>query len=70
VLLIDPFVRGDTLFGRVDLESAGADQKVGFPLDQVSTLERQRVHGLRTAALTTGIIVGLVLVGVYRGGLE
>jgi hypothetical protein len=58
VLLFDPFVRGDTLFGRVDQQPGGVDQKVGFPLHQLSALERQRVHGFRTAALTTGIIAG------------
>jgi hypothetical protein len=64
VLLIDPFLRGDTLFGRVDRE------EVGFPVNQLHRLERQRVHGLRSVGLVTGVSVALIVAALYSGGLE
>ena len=64
VLLIEPFVRADTLFGRVGRDTAR------LPLGQVRQLQRQRVHGLRTLGLIAGVSAVWVTVGLYGGGLE
>ena len=64
VLLIEPFVRADTLFGRLGRDTAR------LPLGDVRELQRQRVHGLRTLGLIAGVSAAWVAVGLYGGGLE
>ena len=64
VLLVDPFVRADTLFGRTGRNT------VGVPLGQIRKLQRQRVHGLRTLGLVAGVSAVWITVGLYAGGLD
>jgi hypothetical protein len=64
LLLLEPFVRADTLFGRV-----GGDT-VGLPLQQVRELRRPRVDGLRTLGLIVGVSAVWITAGLLGGGLE
>ena len=63
-LLVEPYLRSDTLFGR----SAGDTLK--FPLEHLQLLERQWVDGLRTTGLILGTTALWIVVGLYGGGLE
>jgi hypothetical protein len=54
--LTAPFVRSDSLYGRVRGDT------VGIPLADVASLERSRISPLRTAALVVGVpVVGFGL---------
>lgn len=64
ILLVEPFIRSDTLFGRI-----GADT-TGIPLSERRGIQRQRVDGLRTLGLIVGVSAVLTTVGLYTGGLE
>lgn len=64
LLLIEPFVRADTLFGRTGRDT------VGLPLHQLRDVRRQRVHGFRTLGLIAGVSAVWITVGLYSGGLE
>ena len=64
VLLVEPFVRADTLIGRVGRDT------VGVRIDEIRELQRQRVDGLRTLGLVAGVSAVLLTVGLYGGGLE
>ena len=64
VLLVEPFVRADTLIGRVGRDT------VGIRIDEIRELERQRVDGLRTLGLVAGVSATLITVSLYGGGLE
>ncbi len=63
-VLVHPFVRLDTLYGR-----SGGDT-LGFPLPVVGQVERPRLDGLRTAAVVVGSLgawIGLGLLMEARG---
>ena len=63
-VLVHPFVRLDTLYGRV-----GGDT-LGFALQVVGQVERPRLDGLRTAAVVVGSLgtwIGLGLLLEARG---
>ena len=62
VTLLAPFVRGDTLYGRI-----GRDTLL-IPLQQVRQLERQQFRVGRTIALVLAVPVGFVLVYLIRCG--
>ena len=64
LLLVEPFVRADSLFGRV------GDDTVGLPLEHLREIQRQRVDGLRTLGLIAGVAAVWITVGLYGGGLE
>lgn len=64
VLLVEPFVRADTLLGQVGRDT------VGVRLGEIRELQRQRVHGLRTLGLVAGVSAVWITVGLYGGGLE
>jgi hypothetical protein len=64
VVLVEPFVRADTLLGRVGRDT------VGVRLKEIRELQRQRVHGLRTLGLVAGVSAVWITVGLYGGGLE
>jgi hypothetical protein len=64
LLLVEPFVRADTLFGRVGRDT------VGLPLLYVRQMERQRVDGLRTLGLIVGVSAVWITAGLVGGGLE
>jgi hypothetical protein len=64
LLLIEPYVRSDTLYGRT-----GADT-LRIPLHQIRGLERPFVDGLRTTGLILGTTAALVTLSLYTGGLE
>ncbi|HEX7336089.1 MAG TPA: hypothetical protein VF252_02680 [Gemmatimonadales bacterium] len=64
LLLTEPFVRADTLFGRTGRDT------VRLPLHQLREVQRQRVHGLRTLGLIAGVGAVWITVGLYGGGLE
>ena len=64
LLLVEPFVRADTLFGRVGRDT------VGLPLERLHEIQRQRVHGLRTLGLIAGVSAVWITAGLYGGGLE
>lgn len=49
VVLITPFVRADTLFGRMQADT------VGLPITDVAYVERERVSVKRTAAFVIGV---------------
>ena len=51
VVLTDPFVRGDTLYG---LRRVRGDT-LAFPLEQMNYLERERIHLGRSLAVGVGI---------------
>ena len=63
-MLVHPFVRRDTLYGR----SRG--DTLGIPLIAIEHVERPRLDGLRTAATVVGGIAAWVTVGLLGGGLE
>jgi hypothetical protein len=63
-VLVHPFVRRDTLYGR----SRG--DTLGVALAAIEHLERPRLDGLRTAATVVGGMVAWITVGLLGGGLE
>jgi hypothetical protein len=63
-VLVQPFVRGDTLYGR----SRG--DTLGIALPAIERLERPRLDGLRTAATVVGSMAAWITVGLLAGGLE
>jgi hypothetical protein len=64
LVLVHPFIKGDTLFGRVGRNT------LGVPYRTVSRIERPRVDGLRTLGLVAGGSAAWIAVGLYGGGLE
>lgn len=64
VLLVEPFVGADTLYGRTGRDT------IRIPLSEVRALQRQRVDGLRTTGLVLGVTVVWTAVALYAGGLE
>jgi hypothetical protein len=54
ILLVEPYIRSDTLFGL-----AGRDT-VGISLRRFPRLERQRVHAVRTIALVLAIVAASI----------
>ena len=57
-LLVHPFVRIDTLYGR-----SGGDT-LGFALPVVGQVERPRLDGLRTAAVVVGSLGAWIGIGL------
>ncbi len=49
IVLTAPFLRSDTLFGRVD------DDTVGVPLANIATIEREHLSIERTLGLALGV---------------
>jgi hypothetical protein len=64
ILLVEPFLKRDTLFGRV-----GPDT-IGIPLHGARDVQRQRVDGLRTLGLIVGGSAAWITVGLLTGGLQ
>ena len=60
--VLAPFVRGDTLFGRV------ARDMIAVPLADIQQLERERFSAGRTTALVLAIPVALVVAFVVHCG--
>jgi hypothetical protein len=63
-VLVQPFVRLDTLYGR----SRG--DTLGFALLAIERVERPRIDGLRTAAAVVGGLAVWMALGLVGGGLE
>ena len=63
-LLVHPFVRLDTLYGRV-----GGDT-LGFALPVVGQVERPRPDGLRTAAVVVGSLGAWIGLGLLMSARE
>jgi hypothetical protein len=59
LLLVEPYVRTDTLFGRV------ASDTVELPVEQLHGIERQRIHVLRTLGLIAGVSAFWITVAYY-----
>ena len=64
ILLVEPFIERDTLFGRV-----GPDT-IGIPLESARGVQRQRVDGWRTLGLIVGGSAVWITIGLFTGGLE
>jgi hypothetical protein len=64
LLLVHPYLRSDTLFGR----SGG--NTVGFPVGELRAVERQRVDALRTTGLILVTSGAWITLGLLTGGLE
>jgi hypothetical protein len=64
LLLVQPFVRRDTLYGR----SRG--DTLGIALHKIDKLERPRLDASRTAATVLGSVAGWITLGLLGGGLE
>jgi hypothetical protein len=64
ILLVEPFIRNDTLLGRVGRDT------VGVPLNDSRGVQRQRVDGLRTLGAIVGVSAVWITVGLLTGGLE
>jgi hypothetical protein len=63
-VLVQPFVRGDTLYGRL-----GSDTLV-IPLSAVQRFERPRLEVGRTVATVVGGLGLWITAGLFGGGLE
>jgi hypothetical protein len=63
-VLVHPFVRLDTLYGR-----SGGDT-LGFALPVVGQVERPRLDGLRTAAVVVGSLGAWIGLGLLVGAQE
>jgi hypothetical protein len=64
LLLVEPFIRADTLVGRVGRDT------VRVPIEQLRGIQRQRVDGLRTLGLIAGVSAVWMVAGFYGGGLK
>jgi hypothetical protein len=64
VVLVEPFVQRDTLYGR----SRG--DTLGVALNSIDKLERPRIDAPRTAATVLGGVAGWLTLGLLGGGLE
>jgi hypothetical protein len=62
--LAQPFVRGDTLYGR----SRG--DTIGVSMARIERVARPRVDGLRTAGAVVGGLAGWIALGLAAGGWE
>ncbi len=63
-VLAQPFVRGDTLYGRVRGDT------LGIALRSIQRLERPRLDGALTAAVVVGGVAGWIAMGFLGGGWE
>jgi hypothetical protein len=63
-VLAQPFVRGDTLYGRSRRDT------VAFAVSDLARVERPRLDGWRTAAGVVGGLAAWITVGLLAGGLE
>jgi len=63
-VLVQPFVRLDTLYGRSQGDT------LGFALPAIERVERPKVDGLRTAAVVVGSLAAWISLGLVAGGLE
>jgi hypothetical protein len=63
-VLVHPFVRRDTLYGR----SRG--DTLGIPLAAIEHLERPRLDGLRTTATVVGGMAAWITLALLGGALE
>jgi hypothetical protein len=63
-VLVEPFVRRDTLYGR----SRG--DTLGIGLGTIERLERPRLDGLRTTVTVIGAVALWVTLGLLGGALE
>jgi hypothetical protein len=63
-VLVDPFVRLDTLYGR-----SGGDT-LGFALPVEGQVERPRLDGLRTTAVVVGSLGAWIGLGLLAGAGE
>jgi hypothetical protein len=64
LVLVQPFVQRDTLYGR----SRG--DTLGIELHVIDKLERPRLDASRTAAAVLGGVAGWITLGLLGGGLE
>jgi hypothetical protein len=64
VVLVKPFVRSDTLYGRSHGDT------LGIALHTIDKLERPRLDAWRTAATILGGVAGWITLGLVGGGLE
>jgi len=62
--LAEPFVKGDTLYGR----SRG--DTLGVAIARIDSVARRRVDGLKTAGVVVASLAGWIAVGLAGGGLE
>jgi hypothetical protein len=62
--LAEPFVRGDTLYGR----SRG--DTIGLAVARIERVARPRVDGLRTAGAVVGGVATWIALGLAGGGWE
>jgi hypothetical protein len=58
MVLIDPFVREDTLYGRTRQDT------VGIAVTHITQFERSRVHGLRTVGTVLGGTAAWITLGL------
>jgi hypothetical protein len=63
-VLIQPFVRGDTLYGRLRGDT------MGLALGTIERLQRPRLDGMRTAGAVVGGLAGWITLGLLGGGGE
>jgi hypothetical protein len=63
-VLVDPFVRRDTLFGRSHADT------LAIALPAIERLERPRLDRLRTAAALVGGVAGWIALAFVGGGWE
>ena len=63
-VLVEPFVRRDTLFGRSEGDT------LAVALSALERLERPRLDGLRTAGTVVGVLAAWIGLAVVGGGLE
>ena len=62
--LTEPFVKGDTLYGRA------RDDTLGVAIARIDSIARPRVDGRKTAGVVVASLAGWIALGVAGGGLE
>ena len=63
-VLVQPFVRLDTLYGRSQKDT------LGLASPAFERVERPKMDGLRTAAVVVGSLAAWISLGLVAGGLE